>query len=73
MGRLFGAKSEIKVEDFKVTKVEETAHSDQGNPQVMKKYTFSMVSTADPPTQPTALSSVKPANPGPAPIPNLQP
>lgn len=50
MGKVFGAKNEIKVEDFKVTKVEETAHTDQGNPQQLKKYSFSLA----PKTAPTA-------------------
>jgi len=66
LGRLFGTKSEIKVEDFKVVKVEETAHTDQGNPQVLKKYTFSM---AQKPNQTTAPL---PINPVPALIPNQQ-
>jgi hypothetical protein len=48
MGRVFGAKTEIKVEDFRVTKSEETAHTGQGNLQQLKKYTFGLVPKAQP-------------------------
>jgi hypothetical protein len=64
MGKLFGQKDEIRVEDFKVMKAEETAHSDQGNPQTMKKYTFSMIA------KPNPTAATTPANPDPPPVQN---
>jgi len=67
MGRLFGAKSEVKVEGFMVTKGEEIAHTDQGNPQTLKRYTFGLVPKPAPPNPATI-----PAQPVSAPIPAHQ-
>ena len=43
LGRLFGDKTELTVEDFRVAKREDNVANDQGNLQSMKKYTFSIV------------------------------
>jgi hypothetical protein len=60
MGKLFSEKTELTVEDFRIAKREETATTDQGNPQVLKKYTFSLV----PKTNTSASSPVAiPATP----------
>jgi len=41
MGKLFGEKSELTVEDFRVVKHEQPSTTDHGNAQLLKKYTFS--------------------------------
>ncbi len=62
MGRLFGETTEYAGEDFRVVKTEENVRTEEGYPQVLKKYVFSMVSAASPATTvPTPLSST--ANP----------
>jgi len=48
MARLFGDRSELTIEDFHVAKIEENATTDQGNPQTLKKYRFSLVSHPNP-------------------------
>lgn len=57
LARLFGEKTELAVEGFKVVRTEESATTDHGNAQTLKKYTFSLISKADtadinPPPQP---------------------
>ena len=49
MAKLFDNRSELTIEEFHVAKSEEQATTDQGNPQTLKRYRFSLVS---PPTQP---------------------
>jgi hypothetical protein len=41
LGKLFGARSELMVENFRVTKTEHETTTDQGNQQTLKQYTFS--------------------------------
>ena len=53
LGKLFSARNELMVENFRVTKTEHESTTDQGNPQVLKQYTFSLPPTA-PPTNPPA-------------------
>ena len=49
LAKLFGEKNEIVMEDFKLAKLEENGLNDQGNPTVLKKYTFSILAK-NPPT-----------------------
>ena len=65
MGKLFGEESALPVEDFRVVKTEETATTDQGNSQVLKKYTFSVILPAHAPAPANAA-----VNPGETPVPN---
>jgi hypothetical protein len=67
MGKLFGEKTELAVEDFQVTKSEENATTDQGNLQVLKRYTFSIIPKANTPT-PITCPAVTTTNPVPAPV-----
>jgi hypothetical protein len=61
MGKLFGEKTELTVEDFRVAKHEEIATTDQGNPQMLKKYTFSIIQRTNTPLSPPASPNSVPA------------
>jgi hypothetical protein len=63
MGKLFGEKTELPVEDFRVAKTEETATTDQGNPQIMKRYTFSTSLPANTPAPANRAGNLGPAPP----------
>ena len=61
MGKLFGDRSELTIEDFQVAKNEDNSRTDQGNLQTLKKYRFSLVVQNPEPSSP--------ATPNPAPVP----
>ena len=46
LGRIFGEASVKQVDEFTVTKTEETATTDAGNPQTLKRYSFAVVNPA---------------------------
>ena len=64
LGKLFGKLDELVVEYFRVAKTEELATTDQGNPQVLKRYTFRLPPRAVPAhsTTPSAEGNPTPQN-----------
>ena len=50
IGKQFGDRSELTVEEFRITKHEETATTEQGNQQILKKYVFRVVANPAAPT-----------------------
>jgi hypothetical protein len=64
MGKLFGHRNELTIEDFRVAKSEESATTDQGNTQTLRKYRFNLISQPNPPsTSPTQTPGPIPTAP----------
>jgi len=47
-GRLFGTGDELLTEEFRVVKQEQNTLNEQGNPAVLKRYTFSIIARTTP-------------------------
>jgi hypothetical protein len=65
MGKLFGDKSELIMDEFKVARLEERGKSEAGNDQTLYRYTFSLVSVANPPQPVPASCTTSPPPPPP--------
>jgi hypothetical protein len=64
MAKLFGEKTELTIEGFRIVKTEEPATTDQGNAQTLKKYRFSLAAPSDSaPTTPPPVSPPVPPTP----------
>jgi hypothetical protein len=64
MGKLFGRRNELTIEDFRVAKSEESATTDQGNTQTLRKYRFNLIFQPNPPsTSPTQTPGPIPTAP----------